>query len=109
MPAMTQTRPDRVRSEPEKPFVACTNLPIRQEELSRERMAEISGEFGIGAVIAIGVGTSMAATAIWHYRREIYDGTCRAADWCGDRVSEGIHEISWHTIGECYPGEHSGH
>ena len=105
MPVLTQTRPDRVTSEPGKPFVACTNLPVRQEELSRERMAGISG----GGPVLTTLAVSLAATAIWHYRREIYDGASRAADWCGDRVSEGIHEISWHTIGECYPGEHAGH
>ena len=77
------TQQDRITSDPAWPFLACKDLPVRQEMLSREGMAGISGE---GFVVPFLLG--VAANAAWYYRKEIYDGVCSAADYCGDAVSQ---------------------
>jgi hypothetical protein len=40
---MDKTQPVRITSDTGRPFAACTNLPVRQEMLSREMMKGVTG------------------------------------------------------------------
>lgn len=101
---------NRAVSQPDRTFSACSSLPVRQEVLERSEVDGIQGgDMGITAAILIGLGTSAAVTLAWNYRHEIAEAATSAADAVGDVASEYVHVMSWHSIGECYPGEQSGH
>ena len=61
-----QLRTTRVTSDVESSFVFCTNLPVRSEAISKEQMAQISGQGWwddiqnvaktIGAIVTIAKG-----------------------------------------------------
>ena len=77
---MTQTLANRMTTNPNQPFVACSALPIQHKDLNRQTMTEASGgAFWVG--VAVGV-TVVALTN----PQQIVD----AVDWYGDRISEGI-------------------
>ena len=82
MSVMTATLSNRVISNPQRPFVSCTVLPVRQSVLNNETMAGASGECGpiCGAIIG---GLIVAAIT---NPQQVVD----AVDWYVDRVSEGI-------------------
>jgi len=120
MSRMEKTEAVRITSDTGRPFAACTNLPVRQEMLSREVMRGIvggkiilppdspppavpfAGAVGPSAIktILIGVTTGVTTYAITH-PRETWNMFSSAVDKVGDIVSSSIHEMSFHTIGSC--------
>ena len=79
---MTQTLANRMTTNPNQPFVACSALSVRPECLNRQSMTEISGGIHPVVVQVLGGVTGVALTN----PQQIVD----AVDWYGDRISEGI-------------------
>ena len=77
---MVQTLANRMTTNPNQPFVACSALSIKHEDLNRQTMTEVSGG---GFLLGVVVGVTVVALT---NPQQIVD----AADWYVDRISEGI-------------------
>lgn len=113
MSRMEKTQSVRITSDTGRPFAACTNLPVRQEMLSREMMRGVIGGMVLlprdspppalpGVAGAAGGGSSAAKTFIVStavgltvkYSDQILNGMCYVADGIGDVVSKAAQDVS---------------
>ncbi|MYB57861.1 MAG: class IIb bacteriocin, lactobin A/cerein 7B family [Gemmatimonadetes bacterium] len=90
---MTQTLVNRMTTNPSQAFAACPALSINHEDLDRQTMTEVSG--GVPPiVVAIAVGAAagaiggVVAVVVTNPQQAV-----EAADWYGDRVSEGYDAV----------------
>lgn len=80
---MTQTLVNRMTTNPSQAFAACPALSINHEDLDRQTMTEVSGG-SIVVAVCVGVAVGVAVVVLTNPQQAV-----DAADWYGDRVSEG--------------------
>ncbi|MCY3682471.1 MAG: hypothetical protein OXH16_13810 [Gemmatimonadetes bacterium] len=81
---MTQTLVNRMTTNPSPAFAACPALSINHEDLDRQAMTEVSGGTPVHVAIAVGVAVGVAVVVLTNPQQ-----AADAADWYGDRISEG--------------------
>ncbi len=85
---MSQMLAKRMTTNPSQAFAACPALSINHEDLDRQTMTEVSGGTPVHAAILIGVAVGVAVVVLTN-PQQVAD----AADWYGDRVSEGYEAV----------------
>ncbi len=75
---------NRVTTNPSQVFAACSDLAIRQEDMNKQSMTEISG----GNPFLLGIIGGIVVVAATNPQ-----GVVDAIDWYGDRASEAYSTI----------------
>ena len=75
---MIQTSANRMTTNPNQSFVACSTLSVRPEVLDKQTMAETSGGLNIVTIVRLSVVIG----------RTVSKGASHVVDWYEDVVSE---------------------